>query len=72
MCSVSMNMSHEEMVDDLEPQSLTKLLLSIQEQVKQTNTKLDLMDTNILEIKRDNNTLKTELKLFKKIRKFTG
>ncbi|XP_043464575.1 MATH and LRR domain-containing protein PFE0570w-like isoform X3 [Leptopilina heterotoma] len=42
------------------------LRLSIQEQVKQTNNKLDLMDSSLQDIKRDNNTLKAELSTCKR------
>ncbi|XP_043470221.1 uncharacterized protein LOC122503659 [Leptopilina heterotoma] len=52
--------------NSLQPDSLTKLLLSIQEQGKQTNNKLDVMDSNLQEIKRDNHVLKTDLKICKR------
>lgn len=50
----------------VETDRLTNLLLSIQEEVKQTNNKLDNMDQTIQEIKRDNTTLKTDLKILKR------
>lgn len=47
-----------------EEESFTKqMLLSIQEQLKQTNNKLDNMDLNLQEIKQDNKTLKSDLRI---------